>query len=129
MKKILALLIAASLLAGCDDEEALQRAEDARRDAQRQAEMWREESRESKRAAEEAHRERAAEARSAEQKKQIAQQQAVDAEAERSGAITMMISTAIAFAVVILLLARERYLRRTFVKMARMIFARGDDDG
>ncbi len=147
MKRFIAVMLALAILAGCDDGEALERTESARQDAQKQAEAWQREAREAQRRAEEterqraaevmaaqrraeeAERQRAAETRSIEQRRQISEQKTADAEADRSGAITMWVTTSMALALVIFLLARERYLRRTFVKMARMIFARGPEDG
>ena len=143
MKRFITVMFALAIIAGCGDDDALERAESARRDAQQQVEAWRTETREAqkqtevwraearaaRRQVEEAERQRAAEVRSAEQRKQIAEQRTHEAEGDRAGAITMWVGTAVAMAVVMLLLARERYLRRTFVKMARKIFARGPDNG
>lgn len=135
-RSILALLIL-TCLCGCEDDTKIEQAREAQRQQDREEASRRLEA-ERQRTHEviEAARRNGADARHTVERERhrsrvVARQAEVkveEARLDRSSAITLWLVTAIALVFIIFILARERYLRRLFVAMARRAF-RGHEEG
>jgi hypothetical protein len=129
LRSVLFAVVVTCCLISCGREEEIDRVRESEREAWRQAEFWREDVKSAReRAAAERRRSRADRHRASMQV-QHAQAEAEQARLDRSGAMIVWVATAGALFVVILVLARERRLRRLLTAVLRRLLRQEESHG